>query len=176
MWLKIPKYFTTDAQIWSTFSYQYRCSSSNIPRYCIELTLLICITSVWIHSKCLGTDLFFIWNSTKLVLSLLIDNLFATHQWYNFVNISRACCCAKSKLLLLVMIAVSSAYILTDSCPIDLLRSLLYNRKNKGPNTDPCGTTHVTVLNSEFTPFMSVYWRLLVRYDLKKSLTSPRIP
>ena len=66
------------------------------------------------------TGLFFIWNSTKLVLSLLIDNLFAAHQWYNFVNISRACCCAISKLLLLVMIAVSSAYSLTDSCPIDL--------------------------------------------------------
>ena len=67
MWLKIPKYFTSDAQIWSTCSCQYNFSSSSIPKYCTDSTLLICITSVWIQVKFLGIGLFFKWNSTKLV-------------------------------------------------------------------------------------------------------------
>ena len=176
MWLKITKYFTSDAQIWSTWSCQYKFSSSDIHRYFTDFTLVICITSVWIQVKFLGTGLFFIWNSTKFVLSLLIDNLFAIHQWYNFVNISRACPSAISKLLSLVIIAVSSACNLTALCPTDLYKSFIFSKKNNGPNTEPCGTPHDTVRKSEFTPFMTVYWRLLFKYDLKKSLTSPRIP
>ena len=39
--------------------------------------------SVWILQKLFGTCLFFIWNKTKFVLSLLIDNLLAKHQSYN---------------------------------------------------------------------------------------------
>ena len=162
MWLKIPKYFTSDAQIWSTWSCQYKFSSSDIPRYCTDFTLVIGITSVWIQLKFLGTGLFFIWKNTKFVLSLLIDNLFATHQWYNFVNISRACLCAISRLLSLMIIAVSSAYNLTALCPMDLYKSFIYSKKNNGPNTEPCGTPHDAVRKSEFTPFMTVYWRLLV--------------
>ena len=81
VWLKIPKYFTSYAQIWSTWSCQYKFSSSDITRYCTYLTLVICITFVWIQVIILGTCLFFIWNNTKFVLSLLIENLFATHQF-----------------------------------------------------------------------------------------------
>ena len=130
---------------------------------------MIYITSI---CKILGTGLFFIWNNTKFVLSLLINNLFATHYWYNFVNISSACLCAISELLLLVIIAVSSAYYLTALCPVDLYKWFIHSKKNNGPNTEPCGTPHDTVRKSEFTPFMTVYWRLLVEYDLKKSLTT----
>ena len=108
----------------------------------------------------------------KIILSLSVDNLFATHQWYNFVNIARACLCAISKLLQLVILA----YNLTALCRMDLYKSFIYNKKNNGPNTEPCGTPHDTVPKSEFTPFMTMHWRLLVKYDLKKSLTSPRIP
>ena len=66
MWLKIPKYLTNDVKIWSTWSCQYTFSSSNIPRYCTDLNLMICIISVWIQVKCSGTGLFFIWNNTNI--------------------------------------------------------------------------------------------------------------
>ena len=127
MWLKIPKYFASDAQIGSTCSCQYKFPSSSIPKYYTDSTLLICVNSVCIQLKFLGIGLF---------LTGTIQRCFSC-WWYNFVNNSFAWYRADSRLGLLVVIAVSSAYNLTELYPTDLWKSLIYNRKNKGPNTKP---------------------------------------
>ena len=129
MWLKIPKYLIRDAHVWVTCSCQYNFSSSNIPRYCTDCTLSIFIAWVCSPVKSLGTGLFFKWNKTKLVLSLLIDSMFAIHQWYNFMKSSLPWSWTRLKLWLLVIRAVSSAYNLAALQPIPLWRSLIYNTK-----------------------------------------------
>ena len=159
-----------------TCSCQYNFSSSIIPRYCIDCTLSIFIAWVCSPVKSLGTGLFFIWNRTKLVLSLLIDSLFAIHQWYNFMKSFLLRSWTILKLWLLVIKVVSSAYNLAALQPILLWRSLIYSKKNNGPKTDPCGTPHDTVLRSDLIPFITVYWRRLVKYDLKKLFAILRIP
>ena len=89
--------------------------------------------------------------------------LICNKSMIHFASNSFAWYRADSRLGFLVMIAVQSAYNLTELLPVDLWRSLIYNRKNKGPNTEPYGTPDGTVCNSEFTPYMTMYWRLLGR-------------
>ena len=59
---------------------------------------------------------------------------------------------------------------------VDLAKSFVYNKNNKGPRTEPCGTPHNTVRTLELTPFTTVNCFLSVRYDLKNSKASPLMP
>ena len=157
-----------DAHVCVTCSCQCNFSYGNIPGYCTDCTLSIFIAWVCSPVKSLGTGLFFKWNRTKLVLSLLIDSLFAIHQWYNFMKSSLLWSWTILKLWLLVIRAVSPAYNLAVLQPMPLWRSLICNKKNNEPKTDPCGTPHDTVRRSDLIPFITVYWCRLVKYDLKE--------
>ena len=55
-------------------------------------------------------------------------------------------------------------------------RSFMYIRNKREPNTDPCGTPHVTVLRLDVTPFACTYCFLLERYDLNHAREVPLIP
>ena len=131
---------------------------------------------VWMLSKSFGTGLFFICNNTKFVLLLFIDNLLATHQWYNLSKSSFASIITSFKLNPYDNKEVSSANSLTALHPTALYISLMYNKKNNGPRTDPWGTPHFTKPISDYTPLSTVNWRLLIRYDLENIFAWPRIP
>ena len=75
---------------------------------------------VWMLSKSFGIGLFFIWNNTKFVLLLFIDNLLATHQWYNFSKKYFASTITSFKFSPYDNKEVSSANSLTALHPTDL--------------------------------------------------------
>ena len=133
---------------------------------------VVCLNAV----KSFGAGLFFIWNNTKFVLSLFIDNLLATHQWYNLLKSSFAWIITSFKFSPYDNKEVSSTNNLTALHPTALYISLMYNKKNNGPRTDPWGTPHFTKPISDCTPLATVNWRLLFRYDLKNIIACPLIP
>ena len=91
---------------------------------------------VWMLPKSFGAGLFFIWNNTKFVFSLFIDNLLATHQWYNLSKSSFTWIITSFKFSPYDNKEVSSANNLTALHPTALYISLMYNKKNNGPRTD----------------------------------------
>ena len=117
-------------------------------------------------SKSFGTGLFFVWNDTKFVLLLFIDNLLATHQWYSLWKSYFARSITSSKFGTFDNKEASSANNLTALHPTALYISLMYNKKINGPRTDPWGTPHFTMPISDCTPLTTVNWRLLVKYDM----------
>ena len=141
-------------------------------------TISIFITSVYRAEKSRGTGLFFIWKSTKWVLSLFIVSSLHGQKEHNFSNASLAFLFNSSKSGLQTDKEVSSANNLIPFSPTALYISLIYRRKNKGPNTDPCGTPHGThlSLSLDLMPFTTVYWRRFDKYDQKNSFAWPLIP
>ena len=176
IWLNSPKNCNNDLQIFSFCLCQFSFSSRITPRYVTSLTLSISIAPTFSAQKSRGMGLLGMWNNTHLVLSWFIRSLLHRHQSYN---------CKKHSFDLfrnivisawLTKIDVSSANKRTEFSLIALHISLIYNRKNKGPKTEPCGTPQVMGCSLDFTPFTSVYWRRFVKYDLKKSFEWPLIP
>ena len=72
--------------------------------------------------------------------------------------------------------AVSSANRLKYSDPTAWCISFMYNTKNDGPSTQPCGTPHFIFPVDDTESFATLYWSLLVRYDLKISFVWPLMP
>ena len=120
------------------------------------------------QSKLSGMRLFLLWNTTKFVLSLFIDSCFARHHLYTFMNISFAFSFASCKSWLPIMREALSANNRTALQPIALFIPLIYNKKNNGPSTDPWETPYLTYSKSDLTPLTTIYWRLCVKWDLKK--------
>ena len=63
--------------------------------------------------------------------------------------------------LLMIRRSVSSAEWWTLECFIATCRSLIYSRKTKGPETDPCGTPHVIL-----QVLMQSHWLIQIAYGL----------
>ena len=174
--LNIKKNWSNELQTLLICSCQVNFSSRVTPRYFVASTLSIFITSVCRAEQIRGTGLFFIWKSMKWVLSLFIVSLLHVHREYNFSNAILAFHFNSSKSGLQTDKEVSSANNLIPFSPTALYISLIYKKKNNGPNTDPCETPHGTHLSLYLMPFTTVYWRRFDKYDLKKSFAWPLIP
>ena len=71
---------------------------------------------------------------------------------------------------------VSSAKCLVVEKLMDLCRSLMYTRNNKGPRIEPCGTPCSITFRSESELLIDTYCFLLERYDWNHLFEIPRIP
>jgi len=69
---------------------------------------------------------------------------------------------------------VSSAYSLGRQS-VEFGKSLMYNKKSRGPRVEPWETPYVISLVSKLNPFILVYC-FLVRKDVIKRFAGPRIP
>ena len=52
---------------------------------------------------------------------------------------------------------------------IEMCKSFMYKRKNRGPRTGPCGTPKLTLSRSDKIPSIETYCILFVRQDLNQS-------
>ena len=147
-----------------------------IPRYLILVTRCIDISSVTVSFEFCSIGLFGVWNNTKFVLAMQIVNQFALHQSNKPWKACDASLFNIFKFWLYISNEVSSAnsWIVISSTALWI--SLIYNKKNSVPSTDPCVTPKSILFISDLAPLTKVYCSLGVRYDLKKLLAWPRIP
>ena len=176
IWLNIPKYFISDLQSSFTWSFQFKVSSKVSPRYLKDFTRVIFINSVLISFKCWGIGLLIVWKSTKFVFSSLIFSLLLMHHLTRPSNFDIMLAIRTVKSGWDINNAVSSANSLKYSDPTAWCISFMYNAKNNGPSTEPCGTPHSIFPVDDAESFTTVYWSLLVRYDLKKLFVWPLMP
>ena len=73
------------------------------------------------------------------------------------------------------MMLVSSAKCNVDEFLIAWCISLMYNKNNRGPSTDPCGTPFLMLIVVDLTPLIVTNWLLLYKYDWKQSFAKPLI-
>ena len=52
----------------------------------------------------------------------------------------------------------------------------MYNKNNRGPKTEPCGTPCFKNLRLDFEFKMLTNWERFDKYDLNQSFATPRIP
>ena len=101
--------------------------------------------------------LFFIWNNAKFVLSLL-KGYFVGYTRYILCNSHLAWFIAPFKFDPLDNKDVSLANNLTALHPVALYISLVYNKNNDGPRTDPISTPKFTM--PYYTPLATLNWRI----------------
>ena len=176
IWLNIPKYFISDLQSSFTCSFQFKVSSKVSPRYLKDFTRMIVINSVLTSVNCWGIGLLIVWKSTKFVFSALIVSLLLMHHLNRSSNFDVMLAIRAVRSGWYINNAVSSAKSLTYSVPTAWCISFMYNVKNNGPSTEPCGTPHSIFPVDDTESFTTVYWSLLVRYNLKKLFAWPLMP
>ena len=136
IWLKIPKYFTSEAQTKINMSIPVEIFVNDKTKIINSLNPpyrhVVCLNAV----KIIWYWFIFHMEQYEFVLLLFIDNLLATHQWYNLSKSSFASIITSFKFNPYDNKEVSSANSLTALHPTALYISLMYNKKNNGPRTD----------------------------------------
>ena len=142
-----------------TCSFQFKVSSIVSPRYLKDFTRMIVINSVLISFKCWGIVLLIVWKSTKLVLffSALIVSLLLMHHLNRSPNFDIMLAIRAVKSGQGINSTISSANSLKYSDPTAWCISFMYNAKNNGPSTEPCGTPHSIFSVDDAESFTTVY-------------------
>jgi len=115
-------------------------------------------------------------NTMNSVLPTFNERRFAQSQvnklWRSLFIVLRSCCSQEQ----LNFRYVSSAKWKVDEFFMALFISLIYMRKRRGPNIDPCGTPQVISRFSECVFLYLTLCCLLDRYDLNHWFEIPRTP
>ena len=131
-----------------TCSFQFKWQSMEIPRYLIHFLssiILLLICSLTVYS-------IFFWGGrkiTKLDLSMFRESLLAHNHWLTLCNCMFKFCSSDWRFLCEQNRFESSAKRWKSILVAELLKSLIYKRKSRGPRTEPWGTTQVTSLSSD---------------------------
>ena len=176
IWLNIPKNWGYELQTLLICSFQVNSTPRVTPRYFVASTLSIFITSECRAEKFRGTGLFFIWKSTKWVLSLFIVSLIHVHQEYNFSNAILTFLFNSSKSGLQTDNEVSFANNLIQFSPTTLYISLIYKIKNKGPIYWSLWDTAWYTLKLRFNTIYNCILLTIWQYDPMNSFAWPLIP
>ena len=120
------------------------------PRNFIWLALVINLLSkLIIVSKLVW---FLLWNWRKLVLLIFSDSEFSRNHLVNCWKDDEIVFWNSWLLGLVIIMLVSSANSIgTVLVGTAVGKSLMYNKKNKGPNTKPCGTPWLILVHPETT-------------------------
>ena len=152
-------YIRQSSSIWFL---HVRFESKVTPRYLTVETCWIFTPSIFRLNDLCGFN-FLEWKRIKLVLRILSANLLdfihsatAFSSWFNFTSRS-------FRFLQEQYMLVSSANKWKVSNFEALGKSLIYNKNNKGPRTDPWGTPQVTDRESESWPLTHTNCSLLDR-------------
>jgi len=128
------------------------------------IKLLSKVTGVWRLFR------FLFRNWRKYVLLTFKDNEFSWNHLVNWwIDVEIAFWSSQVLGLVIIMLVSSANKIGITLYGTAIGKSLMYNKKSKGPNTDPCGTPWLTFIHSEATLelvlefFSSTRWYLLDR-------------
>ena len=139
----IPILFDVFLDILRMWSFQFNCESIRTPRYfilfvCSIYLLLMCREMLFVRCFCA------VWNKTNLVLSVFSDNLLAQSHSCTLQSSLLIVNSSDCKFLWEWDKFESSAKRWRSRTEDALLKSFMYNRKRRGPSTDPWGTPQVT--------------------------------
>jgi hypothetical protein len=156
-----------------------RCLSNVIPTYFTSLDS-VNLTPLSFILK-LGIEVLIFLKKISSVLVVFSDILFARRHWlrdfrsvFRFLTMFLFLFC--SLFLIEYRRLVSSAKCRTVECLMQVWRSFIYIKNNRGPKTDPCGTPCLVYVDSDVIPLMETHCLLFVRYDLNQSFAKPLIP
>ena len=97
----------------------------------------------------------------------LVTMQFSAHQFWTFtisaIRFSLIVCVEDAQS----WSVASSAKRLSCECCICRGKSLIYNKKSMGPNTEPCGTPHVICCWEEWVLPILTLWYRSVKYEQK---------
>ena len=148
-----------------------------MPRYLNELTRLMIIRSVVISKKLLGIGLLIVLKSIKFVWLAFIVNLLLVHHLFSSLNLFMISTVGVFNSEWCMNRAVSSANNLTSfDRLLHIYRHIYVYCKKQWSKYRTLRNSTSYIFSVELTPLITMYWRLSERYDLKKSLTWPRIP